>query len=173
MNNDRERELRRQRSNLRSLALGITVFGLWSVLKVAVSALLTPVEKILNENEEALALVTESGTRYVIYIVVLVFILIFSSIDLIPRFYVARKARRESLGQNQGMAWMVCAVVMFVVWVIIVIEEILSFPKLLESTATGQLDTVISLGLDITATVILGKLCVTAFRIRKIKRGED
>ena len=170
MNNDRERELRRQRSTLRSLALGITVFGLWSVLKAAVTAFLIPVEKMLDE--ETLAFFTESGMRYVIYIILLVVVLVFAAIDLIPRFYVARKARRESLGQNPGKAWMVWALVLFVIWAAIDIAEIIFFPKLLEQTSTGRLDTIISLVLDITATVILGELCLTAFRIRKIENGE-
>ena len=170
MNNDRERELRRQRSTLRSLALGITVFGLWSVLKAAVTAFLIPVEKMLDE--ETLAFFTESGMRYVIYIILLVVVLVFAAIDLIPRFYVARKARRESLGENPGKAWMVWALVLFVIWAAIDIAEIIFFPKLLEQTSTGRLDTIISLVLDITATVILGELCLTAFRIRKIESGE-
>ena len=170
MNNDRERELRRQRSTLRSLALGITVFGLWSVLKAAVTAFLIPVEKMLDE--ETLAFFTESGMRYVIYIILLVVVLVFAAIDLIPRFYVARKARRESLGQNPGKAWMVWALVLIVIWAAIDIAEIIFFPKLLEQTSTGRLDTIISLVLDITATVILGELCLTAFRIRKIESGE-
>ena len=170
MNNDRERELRRQRSTLRSLALGITVFGLWSVLKAAVTAFLVPVEKMLDE--QTLAFFTESGMRYVIYIILLVVVLVFAAIDLIPRFYVARKARRESLGQNPGKAWMVWALVLFVIWAAIDIAEIIFFPKLLEQTSTGRLDTIISLVLDITATVILGELCLTAFRIRKIESGE-
>jgi len=170
MNNDRDRELRRQRSTLRSLALGITVFGLWSVLKAAVTAFLIPVEKMLDE--ETLAFFTESGMRYVIYIILLVVVLVFAAIDLIPRFYVARKARRESLGQNPGKAWMVWALVLFVIWAAIDIAEIIFFPKLLEQTSTGRLDTIISLVLDITATVILGELCLTAFRIRKIESGE-
>ena len=170
MNNDRERELRRQRSTLRSLALGITVFGLWSVLTAAVTAFLIPVEKMLDE--ETLAFFTESGMRYVIYIILLVVVLVFAAIDLIPRFYVARKARRESLGQNPGKAWMVWALVLFVIWAAIDIAEIIFFPKLLEQTSTGRLDTIISLVLDITATVILGELCLTAFRIRKIESGE-
>ena len=170
MNNDRDRELRRQRNTLRSLALGITVFGLWSVLKAAVTAFLIPVEKMLDE--ETLAFFTESGMRYVIYIILLVVVLVFAAIDLIPRFYVARKARRESLGQNPGKAWMVWALVLFVIWAAIDIAEIIFFPKLLEQTSTGRLDTIISLVLDITATVILGELCLTAFRIRKIESGE-
>ena len=110
--------------------------------------------------------------RYVIYIILLVVVLVFAAIDLIPRFYVARKARRESLGQNPGKAWMVWALVLFVIWAAIDIAEIIFFPKLLEQTSTGRLDTIISLVLDITATVILGELCLTAFRIRKIESGE-
>ena len=170
MNNDRERELRRQRSTLRSLALGITAFGLWSVLKATVTAFLMPIEKMVDA--ETLAFFTKSGTRYVVYIILFVVVLVFASIDLIPRFYVARNARRESLGQNPGKAWTVWAVVLFVIWAAIDIGEIIFFPKLLESTSTGRLDTIVSLVLDITATVILGELCLTAFRIRKIKSGE-
>ena len=61
---DKEKELRRERSTLRSLALGIVAFGLWSVLKTIISLMMVPLEEILDS--EALAAVTNSGLRFAV-----------------------------------------------------------------------------------------------------------
>ena len=51
---DREKELRRERSTLRSLALGIVAFGLWSVLKTIISLMMVPLEEILDSVDHGL-----------------------------------------------------------------------------------------------------------------------
>ena len=106
MQYDKEKELRRERSTLRSLALGIVAFGLWSVLKTIISLMMVPLEEILDS--EALAAVTNSGLRFAVYAVMVITALAIMSVDLIPRLYVARKARREGLGEDQGRGWIIC-----------------------------------------------------------------
>ncbi len=51
---DKEKELRRERSTLRSLALGIVAFGLWSVLKTIISLMM--VRHLLQLQIQACAL---------------------------------------------------------------------------------------------------------------------
>lgn len=170
MNDDRGRELRRLRSTLRSLALGITAFGLWSVLKTIMTILMTPLENFLGEDD--IAVFTQLGSRNVFYILAAVMVVVFASIDLIPRLYVARKARKESLGQDQGRAWVVWAFILLVLWVGLDIAGIVLFRNTMENTTRGKADVIVSMILDLSATVILGELCVTAVRLKKMTREE-
>jgi len=166
MHVDKTRELRRQRSTLRSLALGIIAFGLWSVLKVILLLLFTPLDAILGE--ETAAYFTQSGMQNLFYVFLIVAVLLFSSADLIPRFYVARKARKESLGQDQGRAWVVWAFILFVIWIVLDVMGIVTFRSSAENAYLGILDLIVSMILDVTATVILGELCFTALRTKKL-----
>jgi hypothetical protein len=163
---DREKELRRERSTLRSLALGIVAFGLWSVLKTIISLMMVPLEEILDS--EALAAVTNSGLRFAVYAVMVITALAIMSVDLIPRLYVARKARREGLGEDQGRGWIIWAVILLVFWIVLDIIEITGLPGQIKDAAKGPLDSIVTLAVDLTATVILGELCFTAFRVKKL-----
>ncbi len=138
MHTDRKRELRRERSTLRSLALGIIVFGLWSVLKTVITLMMVPLEEILDS--KTLAAVTNSG----------------------------RKARREGLGEDQGRGWIIWAVILLVFWIVLDIIEITGLPGQIKDAAKGPLDSIVTLAVDLTATVILGELCFTAFRVKKL-----
>ncbi len=72
-------------------------------MKTIISLMMVPLEEILDS--EALAAVTNSGLRFAVYAVMVITALAIMSVDLIPRLYVARKARREGLGEDQGRAW--------------------------------------------------------------------
>ena len=171
MHIDRERELRRDRSTLRSLALGIIAFGLWSVLKTVITLMMVPLETILDS--ETITRLTDSGLRFTVYVVMVLITLAIMSVDLIPRLYVARKARREGLGEDQGRAWIVCAVILFIFWIVLDIIEITTLPGHIKDAANGPLDSIVTLAVDLTATVILGELCFTAFRVKKLANEED
>ena len=166
MHTDRKRELRRERSTLRSLALGIIVFGLWSVLKTVITLMMVPLEEILDS--KALAAVTNSGLRFAVYAVMVITALAIMSIDLIPRLYVARKARREGLGEDQGRGWIIWAVILLVFWIVLDIIGITMLPVHITDADNGPLDSIVTLAVDLTATVILGELCFTAFRVKKL-----
>ena len=168
---DRQKELRRERSTLRSLALGIIAFGLWSVVKTVITMMMVPLEKILDS--EAIAKLTDSGMRFLVYVVMIVVALGIMSIDLIPRLYVAWKARREGLGKNQGRVWIIWAVILFAFWSILVIGEIVRLPGRINKPDREMLDSIVSLAVDLTSTVILGELCFTAFRVKKLAREEN
>ena len=171
MHTDRKRELRRERSTLRSLALGIIAFGLWSVLKTVITLMMVPLETILDS--ETITRITDSGLRFAVYVVMVLIALAIMSVDLIPRMYVARKARREGLGQNQGRAWIIWAVILLVFWIVLVIGEIAGLPGRINKPDGGTLDSIVSLAVDLTATVILGELCFTAFRVKKLAKEES
>ena len=146
---DKEKELRRERSTLRSLALGIVAFGLWSVLKTIISLMMVPLEEILDS--EALAAVTNSGLRFAVYAVMVITALAIMSVDLIPRLYVARKARREGLGEDQGRGWIIWAVILLVFWIVLDIIEITGLPGQIKDAAKGPLDSIVTLAVDLTA----------------------
>ena len=166
MHTDRKRELRRERSTLRSLALGIIVFGLWSVLKTVITLMMVPLETILDS--ETITRITDSGLRFTVYVVMVLIALAIMSVDLIPRMYVARKARREGLGQNQGRGWIIWAVILLVFWIVLVIGEIAARRGRISKPDGGMRDSIVTLAVDLTATVILGELCFTAFRVKKL-----
>ena len=166
MHTDRKRELRRERSTLRSLALGIIVFGLRSVLQTIITLMMVPLEEILDS--EALAAVTNSGLRFAVYAVMVITALAIMSVDLIPRLYVARKARREGLGEDQGRGWIIWAVILLVFWIVLDIIGITMLPVHITDADNGPLDSIVTLAVDLTATVILGELCFTAFRVKKL-----
>ena len=167
MNDDRERELRRLRSTLRSLALGTIAFGMWSIVKTSLFVILTPFEKFLNE--EQMAIFTQPQTRFLSYIFVALLVLVVMSIDVVPRFYIGLKARKEGLGIDKGRIWVIWAFILLVGWCALLLWECMNFKYLIEH-GNGMLDTIVSLILDLGATIILGELCFTAVRLKKLVR---
>jgi hypothetical protein len=136
------------------------------VLKTVITLMMVPLEEILDS--KTLAAVTNSGLRFAVYAVMVITALAIMSVDLIPRLYVARKARREGLGEDQGRGWIIWAVILLVFWIVLDIIEITGLPGQIKDAAKGPLDSIVTLAVDLTATVILGELCFTAFRVKKL-----
>ena len=60
------------------------------------------------------------------------------------------------------------AVILLVFWIVLDIIEITGLPGQIKDAAKGPLDSIVTLAVDLTATVILGELCFTAFRVKKL-----
>ena len=165
---DRERELRRTRSTLHSLGTGVIIFGVWSILKTITLLIVTPIETYLSGEELEAYISVPVSIRIAVYAVLLMILLM---VDLIPRIYIGRNAIRIGLGKKPGRLFTVLCWFLFAVWALLDLISLFFLPQA-QNPATGMLDTIITFIVDVTATVIIGELCFSVRRLKKLEQGE-
>lgn len=164
---DRERELRRARSTLRSLGMGIIIFGFWSLVRSMTLVMVKPIEDIVTAEELA-----DMGPFAAYFRIVLIFVILFILIlDLLSRWYVGRTAMKVSQGKKAGRRFTIFSWLLFILWLGLDIASLFLLPDTLEQTQS-ILETVISFILDITSTVLIGELCFSIRRLKNLDQEE-
>jgi hypothetical protein len=156
-----EIELRRRRTTLSILGMGIICFGIWDVVKTLLYIWMG--DDIIDLPDippeyEALALV--------IAIVLVALVVLF---DLWMRLYLGLSARAESFGEKKGSAYIVLAALLFAGNLLSLVMILLGrLDARLENQS--ELDYCVSLFVDCTSASMLGELLYNAIRIRVLER---
>ncbi len=173
-----ERELRRNRSTLTLVGLGVIAFGAWSVVKTVLILTLRvgdPLgEGALPEN------VPPELARAVFYGVIAFFLVI----DLALRLYVGLSARREGLYGKKGSAYIVlaCLLAALSLYSCVYTASTIWSSDGQEDTQTSEPyhfdpregegidDSIVSTLVEITATVTLFELIVAGVRVKRLSK---
>ncbi len=154
-----ERELRRRRNELYNLGTGVLAFGLWSVVKTLMYLLLTP--------PDLKAYTLSPELRNHLALLLVCFILLTTLAELGIRAYIGLSARAEGLGKRRNMTYVVLAFCQVTASLFMSVF----FLTQMESAERGRLDTIVSMAVDTSSTIILAEMAFTALKVKKISAG--
>ena len=162
-----EKELRRNRSTLVVVGMGVIAFGAWSVVKTVLMLTLRP-------GLSPAAFDTDypySDETLMYHIFYYGFIALFLLFDLLLRLFVGLNARREGLGGKKGVAYIVLACLLAAVSLVGNTAGLITIKDGVNASVNGGYgDLVMSLLVEITATVTLIELIVAAVRVKRLER---
>ncbi len=155
-----EQELRRRQVTLVTLGTGVILFGVWSVVK-SMLYFRTNLFKDLDTQVEPELL---PYIKLAIVVIVALFVLA----DLGIRLKIGRRARAEGMGRRQKNGYLILAALIGLVNIIV---DVLGVYYMVKNGVPEQsgLDYIVSVLVDLSSTVLLAELIVTALRVRKLR----
>lgn len=159
-----ETELRRCRSNLGSLGSGVIVFMVWELIRPILISLLAQ-----ETSDAAPAAVTLPELSQGLFVSLIAAVLVLAVLDIMLRFYIGRAARAEAAGKQKGNAYVVFA---FLIFGFQAIGLLVTIIQLFRVGLMGNtiLDTVASLLVELSSTIIMGELAFTAVKVKKLSK---
>ena len=155
-----EKKLRRSQVTLVTLGTGVILFGVWSVVKSLLyfrTGLFTGLDTQV-----------EPELLPYIKLAVVVIVALFVLADLGIRLKIGRRARAEGMGRRQKNGYLILAALIVLVNIT---GDLLGVYYIVENGVPEQsgLDYVVSVLVDLSSTVLLAELIVTALRVRKLR----
>ena len=148
-----EAEKRRREINLITIGTGVILFGLWTVIKIALSNILIGI-KIDGVMSDDLILL--------INIVLWVFV----GIDFLARCYIGFSARAEGKGKHKNIFYLILTGLMVATYSSMIPLEI----SAIFTSGEDVLNMIITIGIDITSIAFLVELMINSIGLRKIKK---
>lgn len=174
-----EKELRRNRSTLAVVGLGVIAFGAWSVVKTVLILTLRAGDPL--ENSEF----AEGAFSEIAHIIFYAFIVLVLLLDLALRLYVGLSARKEGLRGKKSAKYIVLACLLAAMSVyssIFTAGTIGEMSKPKDAAAStvedafnlrkgeGVEDAVVSTLVEVTSTVTLIQLIVAGVRVKQLEK---
>ena len=155
-----EKELRRKQVTLVTLGTGVILFGVWSVVK-SLLYFRTNLFKDLDTQ-------VEPELLPYIKLVTVVIVALFVLADLGIRLKIGRRARAEGMGRRQKNGYLILAALIVLVNII---GDLLGVCYIVKNGVPEQsgLDYVVSVLVDLSSTILLAELIITALRVRKLR----
>ena len=146
---------RKRETDLKSLGMGVMLFGAWTFIKLAVTFLMYGIQF-----DEVLSEEVMTAGRIIIWVILALAFLI--------RLYIGISARSESDGKRKRAFYLVLAGLVVAVDAAAIVAEIV----MLFTGSEGILSMAITVLIDATSTVILIELMVNAIAVRKLRKKE-
>ncbi|MBO4877567.1 MAG: hypothetical protein J5501_06155 [Ruminococcus sp.] len=155
-----QREIRRCRDHLVSIGTGVSLFGIWTVIRIIMGFILER-EYVMEEIQKG----TDEDQRLVIAVLcflIAVFLLMILGIHL----YIGMSARREGLGGKKGNGYLIVTALFILFYCFGITAEIVLYDKAFKGISDG----IVTVFIDITMLVTLAELMFNAVRVRKLSR---
>lgn len=163
MNTPQAIELRRRESTLRSLGTGVIAFSLWAIMRPLLLSILFP-------EEELRAVIDSLGTWG--YLVIVVFFLLCALLISSLWLWVGFSAFAEGSGKRKGRGYVIVGLFVFLLELSgTVMNVTVLFTKGLDGRTVSEMAA--TLLLEISSTLILGEMILTALRVKKLRRAID
>ena len=153
------KELRRKQVTLVTLGTGVILFGVWSVVKSLLYFRTNLFADLDTQAEPELL-------PYMLATVVIVALFVLA--DLGIRLKIGRRARAEGMGRRQKNGYLILAALIVLVNIT---GDLLGVYFIVKHGVPEQsgLDYVVSVLVDLSSTVLLAELIITALRVRKLR----
>ena len=155
-----EKELRRKQVTLVTLGTGVILFGVWSVVK----SLLYFRTNLFNDLDTQI----EPELLPYVKLVTVVIVALFVLADLGIRLKIGRRARAEGMGRRQKNGYLILAALIVLVNIIGDLLGVYALVKYGVSEQSGP-DYIVSVLVDLSSTILLAELIITALRVRKLR----
>ena len=154
-----EKKLRRSQVTLVTLGTGVILFGVWSVVKSLLYFRTNLFADLDTQVEPELL-------PYMLATVVIVALFVLA--DLGIRLKIGRRARAEGMGRRQKNGYLILAALIVLVNIT---GDLLGVYYIAKNGVPEQsgLDYVVSVLVDLSSTVLLAELIITALRVRKLR----
>ena len=154
-----EKELRRKQVTLVTLGTGVILFGVWSVVKSLLYYRTNLFADLDTQVEPELL-------PYMLATVVIVALFVLA--DLGIRLKIGRRARAEGMGRRQKNGYLILAALIVLVNIT---GDLLGVYYIVKNGVPEQSgpDYVVSVLVDLSSTILLAELIITALRVRKLR----
>ena len=149
-------KVRRTKMELKLLGTGVMAFGAWTFFKYALSNIIYQdgADEILNDQQLNIL-------QIIIWLMV--------GMDFLMRLYIGLSARGESSGKRKTCLYLIASVILFIFCIFgIMVEFYMLFTF---SEPPGYM--IITMIIDITATIILGELIIDAVGVRRNRKASE
>ena len=155
-----EKELRRKQVTLVTLGTGVILFGVWSVVK----SLLYFRTGLFADLDAQI----EPELLPYIKLVTVVIVALFVLADLGIRLKIGRRARAEGMGRRQKNGYLILAALIVLVNIT---GDLLGVYYIVKNGVPEQSgpDYIVSVLVDLSSTILLAELIITALRVRKLR----
>ena len=155
-----EKELRRKQVTLVTLGTGVILFGVWSVVK----SLLYFRTNLFNDLDTQI----EPKLLPYIKLATVVIVALFVLADLGIRLKIGRRARAEGMGRRQKNGYLILAALIVLVNIT---GDLLGVYYIVKNGVPEQSgpDYIVSGLVDLSSTILLAELIITALRVRKLR----
>ena len=154
-----EKELRRKQVTLVTLGTGVILFGVWSVVKSLLYFRTNLFADLDTQVEPELL-------PYMLATVVIVALSVLA--DLGIRLKIGRRARAEGMGRRQKNGYLILAALIVLVNIT---GDLLGVYYIVKNGVPEQSgpDYIVSVLVDLSSTILLAELIITALRVRKLR----
>ena len=166
MNSDIETQLRRCRTNLRDSGRGYILFGLWTAIKVFMTATMN--KKYLNDVLDAVDTehMDADAVKLIPVMTVLVFLII-ALVAVIVHLYIGLSAIRYSSGKKKTKFFLIFAAIIILMNLVTIPSYFLNYEDLIarynDSAAASTL-------VDLTVSFLLADIIYSVYRMDKLKK---
>ena len=156
-----QRELRRCHDHLVSIGTGMSLFGIWTVVRVIMNVILE--RQQFFEEIQASESEIPMDTRMLMAIT-LIIIAVLCLMILGIHLYIGMSARAEGLGSKKRTGYLIATGVFILLYGVGIVSEILQY----QTCFQGITDAAATVFIDMTMLVTLIELMYNAVRARKI-----
>ena len=157
-------QIRKTQSNLISAGIGVMVFAMWSFLRSLIY--------IINGDPGINEAMQEVSKEHIDYpgmrIVLVAGLLIAAAADMLFRFYIGRSAISEGKGNRKSSKYIVLSCILVFLYIFGIMGHIAGMAGKLDDYNLQNMDTILSLAIDLTSLYILILLIYSASRLRKL-----
>ena len=153
-----QKEIRRCCDNLVSIGTGISLFGVWTVIRIIMTVILER-DTLMTETQNY----TDAGVVLIAAIMCII-MAIFSLMILGIHLYIGLSARKEGLGGKKRTGYLIATGLFILFYCIAVTTEIVTFQETFKSIPEGA----VTVFIDITVLITLAELMLNAVRVRKL-----
>lgn len=153
-----QKEIRRCRENLVSIGTGISLFGIWTVIRIIMTVILER-ETMISETQNY----TDAGAGLIVALLCII-MAILSLMILSIHLYIGLSARKEGLGGKKRTGYLIATGLFILLYCIGITAEIVTFQETFKSIPEGAVTVLI----DITVLITLAELMLNAVRVRKL-----
>lgn len=169
MNSDIEINLRKFRTNLAGSGTGYILFGIWTVIKIFMTATMKRsfIEGIMSDIDLDIDKeMSEDATRRIVYMLVYVFLFLIALIALLIHLYIGMSAIKFSSKEKTSRFFVACSI-------LIMLMNILQLPNYFE-TAENNLSSYQDRGIvpavvDLTVVFLLFDIIYSVHRIDSLE----
>ena len=153
-----QREIRRCRDNLVSIGTGVSMFGIWTAVRIVMSIILERkdlISETQNYTDADLSIIT---------VMLWAFTAVLSLSVLGIHLYIGMSARSEGLGGKKRTGFLIADVFYMAVYCAGIAAESVKFKDLFQNPVHG----IVTVFIDVTVLVTLAELMTNAVRSRKL-----
>ena len=163
--------IRKAQNNLIVVGSGTILFGAWSGLKMFGSVFMLRNETVSDFKRVVDVDYTGISNNFLFYSI-LVIVFVFFTIDILFRLYIGRSAIAEGRGKKKSPVYLLAAGIMITFSTLGIVKSLRAPDEIAVIGALMPRVTITSIVIELTSTIMLTEMIVSAIRIRGLRRAE-
>ena len=163
--------IRKAQNNLIVVGSGTILFGVWSGLKMFGSVLMLRNETV-SDFKRVIDVDYTGMPDSAVFGAILVIAFVLFAIDILFRLYIGRSAIAEGRGKKKSPVYLLAAGIMITFSTLGIVKSLRAPDEITVIGALMPRVTITSIVIELTSTIMLTEMIVSAIRIRGLRRAE-